>query len=45
MEKIFGKSGLLEKSHERYEYRSGQVDMAEAVLEAFETGEHLIVEA
>jgi ATP-dependent DNA helicase DinG len=45
MEKIFGKSGLLEKSHERYEYRSGQVEMAEAVLEAFETGDHLIVEA
>jgi ATP-dependent DNA helicase DinG len=45
MEKIFGKSGLIAKHHKEYEYRSGQIKMAEAVLKAFEENKHLIVEA
>ncbi|MDH3493922.1 MAG: ATP-dependent DNA helicase [Acidobacteriota bacterium] len=45
MEKIFGPGGLLAKHHENYEYRAGQVEMADAVLKAFEDKRHLIVEA
>lgn len=45
MEKIFGKEGLLAKHHNNYEYRRGQVKMAEAVFKAFEQKKHLIVEA
>ena len=45
MDSIFGKGGLLEKHHEKYEYRAGQIEMAESVLTAFENGKHLIVEA
>ncbi len=45
MEKIFGKDGLISKHHTDYEYRGGQIKMAEAVLRAFEEKKHLIVEA
>ena len=45
MEEIFGKGGLIAKYHKDYEYRHGQVKMAEAVLRAFEEKKHLIVEA
>ncbi|MDQ3322287.1 MAG: DEAD/DEAH box helicase, partial [Acidobacteriota bacterium] len=45
MEKIFGKNGLIAQHHKDYEYRGGQVKMAEAVLRAFEAKKHLIVEA
>ena len=45
MEEIFGKNGLISKYHKGYEYRPGQVKMAEAVLRAFEEKKHLIVEA
>ncbi len=45
MEKIFGKEGVLAKFHEQYEFREGQIKMAEAVLKAFEDKKHLIVEA
>ena len=45
MEEIFGKSGLIAKFHEDYEFRKGQIKMAEAVLRAFEAKRHLIVEA
>lgn len=45
MDKIFGKDGLIAKYHKEYEYRPGQVKMAEAVLRAFEEKKHLIVEA
>lgn len=45
MDKIFGKDGLISKYHRDYEYRPGQVKMAEAVLRAFEEKKHLIVEA
>ena len=45
MEEIFGKGGLIAKHHKDYEYRGGQIKMAEAVLKAFEEKKHLIVEA
>ncbi len=45
MEKIFGPGGLISQHHTDYEYRHGQVKMAEAVLRAFEEKKHLIVEA
>src|SRR5882757_7554746 len=45
MEKIFGPDGLIAGIHPEYEYRPGQVQMAQAVLRAFEDKRHLIVEA
>ena len=45
MLEIFGPEGLFAQSHPDYEYRPGQVDMARAVLRAFEEQRHLIVEA
>ena len=45
MEEIFGPGGLIARAHPEYEYRPGQVEMAEAVLRAFEERRHLIVEA
>ncbi|HEX8846182.1 MAG TPA: ATP-dependent DNA helicase [Pyrinomonadaceae bacterium] len=45
MEEIFGPAGLVAREHPEYEYRPGQIQMAEAVLRAFEEKRHLIVEA
>ncbi|HKC66368.1 MAG TPA: ATP-dependent DNA helicase, partial [Pyrinomonadaceae bacterium] len=45
MEEIFGRGGLIARAHPEYEYRQGQIQMAEAVLRAFEEKRHLIVEA
>ncbi|MEJ7617497.1 MAG: ATP-dependent DNA helicase [Pyrinomonadaceae bacterium] len=45
MEKIFGRDGLIARAHPEYEYRPGQIQMAEAVLRAFAEKRHLIVEA
>ena len=45
MEDIFGPSGLLAQNHRNYEYREGQVKMANAIAEAFAGKRHLIVEA
>ncbi len=45
MQEIFGTKGLIARAHPDYEYRPGQVAMAEAVLRAFEDRKHLIVEA
>ncbi|HEX8709890.1 MAG TPA: ATP-dependent DNA helicase [Pyrinomonadaceae bacterium] len=45
MEEIFGRDGLISRAHPDYEYRPGQIQMAEAVLRAFEEKRHLIVEA
>ncbi|HEX8098307.1 MAG TPA: ATP-dependent DNA helicase [Pyrinomonadaceae bacterium] len=45
MEEIFGREGLIARAHPDYEYRPGQIQMAEAVLRAFEEKRHLIVEA
>lgn len=45
MQSIFGPDGLIAKAHPEYEHRPGQIEMAEAVLRAFEQRHHLIVEA
>ncbi len=45
MHTIFGEGGLLADFHENYEFRPGQIEMADAVLDAFESKSHLIVEA
>jgi len=45
MQQIFGHDGLIAKAHPEYEHRPGQIQMAEAVVRAFEQRRHLIVEA
>jgi ATP-dependent DNA helicase DinG len=45
MQSIFGPDGLIARTHPEYEHRPGQIEMAEAVLRAFEQKHHLIVEA
>lgn len=45
MEEIFGREGLIARAHPEYEYRPGQIEMAGAVLRAFEERHHLVVEA
>lgn len=45
MHHIFGPDGPLAKHHPHYEYRAGQIKMAEAVWEAIHEGGHLCVEA
>ncbi len=42
---FFGPGGVLSKSHPAYEFRRGQLQMAQAVEEALEEKRHLIVEA
>jgi ATP-dependent DNA helicase DinG len=43
--RFFGKKGLLSAWHPNYEYRAGQLQMAEAVEQALAEKKHLIVEA
>src|SRR2546426_11298783 len=45
MNEIFGPEGLIAQAHPEYEHRPGQIDMARAVMRAFEESRHLIVEA
>ena len=45
MEEIFGPKGLFARHHPDYEYRPGQVAMAEAVADALANKHHLLVEA
>ncbi len=45
MEEIFGPNGLFAKHHPDYEYRPGQVAMANAVADALGNNRHLLVEA
>jgi ATP-dependent DNA helicase DinG len=45
MEEIFGRNGLIARHHPDYEYRSGQLAMAQAVAEALDQRSHLLVEA
>jgi len=45
LERIFGPTGWLARNHPNYEYRRGQLEMAEAVEAALENRQHLIVEA
>lgn len=42
---FFGPAGLLARCHPQYEFRPGQLEMAEAVERAFAEKHHLIVEA
>ncbi len=42
---FFAPGGLLSKTHSAYEFRRGQLQMAQAVEEALEEKRHLIVEA
>src|SRR5688572_4585456 len=45
MQQVFAADGLIAQAHPEYEHRPGQIEMAEAVLRAFEGKHHLIVEA
>src|SRR2546429_6683426 len=45
MNEIFGPEGLIAQAHPEYEHRPGQIEMARAVMRAFEGPKHLIVEA
>lgn len=45
LDKVFGEQGLIARSHDRYEYRPGQVAMAAKVSDALREKRHLIVEA
>ncbi|HZO98769.1 MAG TPA: helicase C-terminal domain-containing protein [Terriglobia bacterium] len=45
LEKIFGPDGWLARNHANYEFRPGQLEMAESVEAALENRRHLIVEA
>lgn len=45
LERIFGPHGWLARNHPNYEYRRGQLEMAEAVEATLENRQHLIVEA
>ncbi|MEJ2007919.1 MAG: helicase C-terminal domain-containing protein [Acidobacteriota bacterium] len=45
LERIFGPSGWLARHHPSFEYRPGQLEMAEAIESSIENGQHLIVEA
>jgi ATP-dependent DNA helicase DinG len=42
---FFGRHGLLAQTHPNYEFRPGQVEMAEAVASALADRRHLLVEA
>ena len=45
LESIFGPRGWLARHHPNFEYRRGQLEMAEAVESALENRQHLIIEA
>lgn len=42
---VFGRDGVIAQFHENYEYREGQVRMADAIAHSFLDKKHLIVEA
>lgn len=45
IKKVFGEGGLISRFHEKYEFRDGQIGMADAISKAFADNRHLIVEA
>lgn len=45
IDQVFGHGGLVSRHHEHYEYREGQIRMAEEIARAFVDKKHLIVEA
>jgi ATP-dependent DNA helicase DinG len=42
---FFSPNGVLSRTHENYEFRRGQLQMAQAVEEAMAEKRHLLVEA
>ena len=45
MEEVFGPGGLIAQHHPNYEYRPGQVEMAEAVQNVLADGGTALIEA
>jgi ATP-dependent DNA helicase DinG len=45
IERVFGQGGLISQFHDNYEYRDGQIKMAEAIERAFVEKKHAIIEA
>src|ERR1043166_1329651 len=45
LHQFFGPGGVLSKTHPAYEFRRGQLEMAQAVESALSEKRHLIVEA
>jgi ATP-dependent DNA helicase DinG len=45
LHQFFGPGGLLSRTHPAYEFRRGQLSMAQAIEQALEERRHLIVEA
>lgn len=45
IKEVFGEGGVISRFHESYEYREGQIRMADAVAAALAEKRHLIVEA
>src|SRR5581483_11547974 len=45
VKQFFARNGILSRAHPNYEYRPGQLEMAEAVASALADRRHLIVEA
>ena len=45
IERVFGSTGLLAQFQENYEYREGQIKMAQAIERSFNQKKHLVVEA
>ena len=45
MEEVFGPGGLIARHHPNYEYRPGQVEMAQAVSDTLENGGVALIEA
>src|SRR5215831_10575667 len=45
LHQFFGPGGILSKTHPAYEFRRGQLQMAQAVEQALNEKRHLIVEA
>src|SRR5262244_2215778 len=45
MEEVFGPDGLIARHHPNYEYRPGQIEMAEAVHQTLTDGGISLIEA
>jgi ATP-dependent DNA helicase DinG len=45
LERMLGPGGVVAANHPLYEHRPGQIQMAQAVMDAFEQNQHLCVEA
>src|SRR3982751_1690424 len=45
IERVFGPGGLVSQFQDNYEYREGQIKMAEAIGRAFDEKKHAVIEA